>query len=105
MWRYFQVPVASAARKNVPAAVSASFTSNVTPGVLPRRRAIILQEESPHVLAREEPGEDRVEDARRTVDHVERRGEAVVVSLALGERGRVLVGDPARVDAVHVDAV
>src|SRR5262245_14897839 len=107
MCRYFQVPVASAARKNDPAAVSASFTSSVmrTPSPSPRDRPVVLQEQPPHVLAGAEPREDRIEDARRTVDDVERRRKAVLPTLALGERHGVLVRDPAGVDAVHVDAI
>ncbi len=57
------------------------------------------------MFAGEEPREDRVEDARGAVDHVERRVEAVLLPLLVGERRRVLVGDPAGVHAVHVDTV
>ena len=46
-----------------------------------------------------------IDDARRAVHDVERRMEAVLDGLARGDLGRILVGHPAGVDAVHVDAV
>ena len=46
-----------------------------------------------------------IDDARRAVDDVERRMEALLRGLARGDLHRILVGHPAGVDAVHVDAV
>jgi hypothetical protein len=57
------------------------------------------------VLAGVEAGDDGVDDARGAVDDVERRMEAVLGGLARGDLGGILVGHPAGVDAVHVDAV
>jgi hypothetical protein len=44
-------------------------------------------------------GDDRVDDAGRAVDDVERRVEVLLGALALGDVGRVLVAHPAGVDA------
>ncbi len=44
-------------------------------------------------------------DPRRAIDDVERGMEAVFGRLARGNFDRILVGDPAGVHAVHVDAV
>ena len=57
------------------------------------------------MLAGVEPADDRVDDARSAVDDVERRMEAFLDDLARGERCGILVGDPAGVDRVHVDAI
>jgi hypothetical protein len=57
------------------------------------------------VVAGVEAVDDRIDDARRAVDDVERRVEACSSLLARGDLHRVLVGHPAGVDAVHVDAV
>src|SRR3546814_4690880 len=75
------------------------------PAISPVRRRVVLQELPPHVLAGVEPVDDRVDDARGAVDDVQRRVEAFLDDLARGELGGILVGHPAGVDAVHVDAV
>src|SRR5690242_1469259 len=70
---------------------------------LPVGRAIVLQELAPHVAPGVHAADDRVHDARAAIDDVERRVEAMVGHLARRDLGRILVGDPAGVDAVHVD--
>src|SRR3546814_280322 len=75
------------------------------PAISPVRRRVILQELPPHVLAAVEAVDDRVDDARGAVDDVQRRVEAFLDDLARGDLGRVFVGHPTGVDAVHVDAV
>ena len=51
----------------------------------PVGRPVVLQELAPDVLAGVEAGDDRVDDARRAVDDVERRVEAVLGRLARGD--------------------
>ncbi len=78
-----------------------------TPGIrlVTSRSAVVLEELPVDVLAAVEPADDRIDDAGGAVDDVERRVEAVLGGLALGDVERVLVADPTGVDAVHVDAV
>src|SRR5437762_12169129 len=71
---------------------------------LPGCRLVVLEEEAPEVLAGAESREDRIENARRAVDDVQRRVEAVRLPPLLGQRRRVLVGNPARFYAVLVHA-
>ena len=56
------------------------------------------------MLARVGAVDDRVDDPRRPVDDVEGRSEPELDYLLLRNVERILVGHPARVDAVHVDA-
>src|SRR3546814_13463935 len=72
---------------------------------LPVGGLVVLEELAPDVLAGVGAGDDRVDDAGGSVDDVERRVEPVLGLLLLGDVDRVLVADPAGVDAVHVDAV
>ncbi len=85
---------------------TASRTSARTSRALGTKVWSIGDEElAPHVPARVHAGDDGVHDARRAVDDVERRVEAVVRDLPRRDLGRILVGHPAGVHAVHVDAV
>ena len=70
---------------------------------LPLRRLVVLQEAAVEVLARL-AADDRVVHARRAVDEVQRRLEALLGEPHL-RRVRALVGDPAGVDGGHEDAV
>src|SRR5690242_12441988 len=67
----------------------------VRPSDSPRSRLVVFQEQAPNVLAGVHAVEDRIEDARRAVDDVERGVEAVDALFALGVVRRILVGDPA----------
>src|SRR4051794_17706198 len=67
--------------------------------------AIVLEELPVDVLAGVEPGDDRIHDACRTVDDVERRVETMLGLLPVGDVERVFVADPSGVDAVHVNPV
>src|SRR5678815_1506034 len=71
----------------------------------PVRRHVVFEKGAPTVDAGVEPVDDRIDDARGPVDDVERRVEAMVLRFPLRDLERVLVGHPARVHAVHVDAV
>src|SRR5262245_36527594 len=110
--------LAPSGRQRVPSSTPRSRTARIlvrslrrSPGTAearagprsPRRRRVVLQELAPEVVAGQEAADDRVAHARGAVDDVERGLEAVAF---LAERvlGRVLVGDPAGVDRVHVDA-
>lgn len=57
------------------------------------------------MLAGQEAGEDRVADPGGRVDLIERRTKAVDFGFVLSNRGRILIGNPTRIDAIHVDAV
>src|SRR6266513_5733769 len=72
---------------------------------LPIRGRVVFQDLAPDMRAGIDAVEDRIHDARATVDDVERRVKALLGGLARGNLHRILVGDPAGVDAVHVDAV
>ena len=52
-----------------------------------------------------EAGDDGVEDAGGAIDDVERRMEVLFDGFACGDFDGVFVGDPAGVDAVHVDTI
>ncbi len=65
---------------------------------LPIRRFVVLQELPPHVLARVDPIEYRIDDPGGAVHDVQWRVEAMLLALSLGELERVLVRRPARID-------
>ena len=46
---------------------------------------------------------DRIDDARCAIDDVERGVEPLFHDLGFGDGNRVLVANPAGIDAVHVD--
>src|SRR5262249_21972504 len=85
--------VASGASRDAASSARASLRSErvrawpgpITHRRLPRRGAVVLQELAPHVPARVHAVEDGVDDARRSVDDVERRVEAALAALALGD--------------------
>ena len=56
-------------------------------------------------IAGQKTGEDRVADSGGGVDLVQPWMKTELLGLASRDLGGVLIGDPARVDAVHVDAV
>jgi hypothetical protein len=56
------------------------------------------------VLPRVDPADDGIHDPRRPIDDVERRMEPVLLRLPRRELRRILVGDPAGVDAVKHSA-
>src|SRR5436190_23575944 len=76
-----------------------------TEGSSPIGNLVVLQELTPHVLAGQESGENRVADPGCCVDLIERRTKAEDFGFVLSNRGRILIGNPTRIDAVHVDAV
>src|SRR6266436_9479894 len=65
----------------------------------------ILQEFSPDVLARIEPRNNGIDDSGGSVNDVQRRMKMMVASLASGNVDGILIGDPAGIDAIHVNAV
>src|SRR5262245_38823305 len=86
------------------AAVTMTNGRNIV-NLLPIDRSIVLQELTPDVLAGIDAGDDGIDDACGAVDDVERRMEAMFGGLARGDLDRIFVGDPAGIDAVHVNAV
>src|SRR5579883_1803439 len=88
-----------------PAAASVILLCRFLRNGLPAGGLVVLEEAAEGVLAREQPGEHGIADARGAIDDVERGRKIQLLALALGVHGRVLVGDPARVHGVHVDAV
>src|SRR5687768_17989279 len=89
---------AAQARRSAHSAVRTLITS-------PIRGFVILQKLTPDVHAGVEPADDRIDNARRAVDGVGRRMEALLGRLARGDLHRIFVGHPAGVHAVHVNAV
>ena len=79
-------------------------TTRNTTWWLPVGDLIVLQKLTPLMLTSQEAGEDGVTDTGGGVDLVERRVEAQFIGFAASDIGGVLVGDPAGVDAVHVDS-
>src|ERR1700737_290993 len=73
--------------------------------ILPVSRAIVLEEFAPHMNAGVEPGNNRIDDSCRPSPDVQGRMEAMLGGLPRGNLLRILVGDPSRIDAVHVNAV
>src|SRR6202171_2034768 len=73
--------------------------------ILPICRAIVLEEFAPYVNASVESGDNRIDDSCRAIHYVQRRMEAMLGGFPRGNLLRILVGDPSRIDAVHVDAV
>src|SRR6185369_230836 len=61
---------------------------------LPIRRRVVFEELPPDMRAGVEAVDDRIDDARRAIDDVERWMEALFGRLARGDLDRILVGDP-----------
>src|ERR1700754_69497 len=72
---------------------------------LPVSWPVILQELPPHVFAGVDAADDRIDDARSAVNNVQRWVETFFQHFLRCQIRRILVGHPAGVDAVHVDAV
>src|ERR1039458_8780090 len=85
-----------------PNAARSAFT---WPRSLPISRLKVLEELAPNMLAGIEAGDDRIDDPRRPVHDIQGRVKAVVAHLARRDFFGVFVRDPARIDAVHMDAV
>ena len=85
----------------------ATLTSRLrgTEGSSPIGNLVVLQELTPHVLAGQESGENRVADSGCCVDLIERRTKAEDFGFVLSNRGRILISNPTGIDAIHVDAV
>ncbi len=73
-------------------------------GSLPVCVPVIFQKPAPYVLAGIESGDDWIHDSRRSIDYVKRRMEPVLGSFPCGDFLGIFIGDPTRVDAVHVDS-
>src|SRR5665213_1001327 len=72
---------------------------------LPVCRTKVLQELSPYVGAGIDARDDGIEDSGSTVDDVQRWMKTLLRRLARRDFDRILVGYPARIDAVHVNAI
>src|SRR6476659_888024 len=72
---------------------------------LPISRFVVLQELAPDMLTAVDAADDRIDDPRGAIDDIQRRMKALLDDLARCELRRILVGDPAGVDRIHVDAV
>src|SRR5215468_5903602 len=99
------LPASTSPMAAMPSFMARGSPRSSLPMVSPRCRFVVLEEQSPQVVAGIYTVEHRVDDPRRAVDDVERRVKAVNASLALRVHLGIFIGDPAGIDAVHVDSV
>src|ERR1700704_4400141 len=99
------LPASTSPTAAMPSFMALGSPRSSLPRISPRCRFVVLEEQPPPVVASICTVEHRVDDPRSAIDAVERRVEAMNASLARGVHLGIFIGDPARIDAVHVDSV
>src|ERR1043165_9005644 len=99
------LPASTSPTAAMPSFMALGSPRSSVPMISPRCRFVVLEEQPPQVVAGVYTVEHGVDDPRGAVDDVERRVEAKNTSLRLRVHLGILIGDPAGIDAVHVDSV